>query len=102
MLTQQSPTSPPLALPALPAGADPEHSERWEPDGEGGLYRLVWSPSLGSDDMRVVVTQHDDGVVDEPEVWHGCASWTPAAARAAGMALLAAADLADQWTGAVR
>lgn len=94
---------------ALPAGADIE-SDDWYTD-EGVTQRLVWSrpmplpEHLATNDIRVVVLQHADGTIvnakgdDEPLVYHGCSDYTIDDARTIAQALLAAADLADNWVG---
>lgn len=100
----------------LLVGADPAWGDGWEGHA-GGVYRLVWSlplplgapwkqpnPGWADNDVRVVVTQFADGTVgtggdDKPLVYVGQESFSPESARALSAALLAAAGLADQWTG---
>lgn len=90
----------------LPDGSDPEHSDStWIADIEvpSGWYRTFWSPELGGDHVRVVADQYVDGSIGDVSVSLGsCEVITPTAARETAAALIAAADLADQWKGSVR
>lgn len=104
-----------------PAGADYDRTciDNWE-TSDGRPYRLVWSrplpidnawvvpvPGFADTDVRVVVTQFLDGSIatigdDAPLVYVGGDDYTPESARALGAAIIAAADLAEQWTGVQR
>src|SRR5690349_13229993 len=91
----------------LPAGADPENSDYWD-TSDAVAYRLIWSrpqplpDELARENVRAVVVQYADGRIatdgdDAPLVYCGGSDYSVTTARALGNALLAAADLADEW-----
>lgn len=99
---------------APPPGADLTWIDEWAPHDDT-LYRLVWSKAVGGwskpvpgfsdEDVRVVVTQFADGSIgasgdDAPLVYCGQDDYTPTEARLLAKALVAAADLADEWINA--
>lgn len=91
---------------ALPPGADPKWTDAWE-IVDGVPLRQVWStpmPAGSSDlDVRVVCTQAGDGqiITDDPAepvaIHWGDTGYPPAVVRQFAAAIIAAADLADQW-----
>ncbi|BBZ04879.1 hypothetical protein MCHIJ_43160 [Mycolicibacterium chitae] len=92
---------------APPPGADASYTDDWQSPTDGAPgYRCVWSPefSRGKEDIRCVVTQFEDGTVategdDGPHVYLNDSGHTVADARRIAKAILAAADLAEQWAG---
>jgi hypothetical protein len=91
---------------ALPPGADPEFTDEWEAEISvpTGWYRTVWSRYFSERLwIRAVATQYLDGTLDTdkeaPRVFLDDDCYTPQEAREAAAALIAAADLADQWAG---
>lgn len=100
---------------ALPTGADPSWRDEWQDYGDGRAYRLVWSPAMPGwsrpgfqkgdvQDVRVAVTQFSDGTIgtdgdDEPMIHADDAGMSVAETRRFSRALLAAADLAEEWSG---
>lgn len=94
---------------AVPEGADDTHVDDWQPAfEEKPVYRLVWSKPFKPDtglDIRVVVTQFEDGSIadgeddpdDAPVVYIASEDYFPDDARALAASIIRAADLADQW-----
>lgn len=96
-----------IATPLLPPGADPNLADEWEREQDGkSAYRMFWSKPYDTRlDVRVVAIQLPDGTVvdrdttpeDAPLVYIASDDYTPDDARKLATAILAAADLADQW-----
>jgi hypothetical protein len=94
---------------ALPPGADSthQHPDEWEPheDADHPAYRCVWSQAFHqAADIRAVVVQFADGRIasegqDAPLIYINGDDYLPDDARAVATAIVAAADLADQWVG---
>ena len=97
--------------PPTPPHADTEYLDPWELFGRDAI-RGVWSAALplgapwygesNGEDVRIVADQLDSGELgttpDGPiRVLLGSRTYTPEAARQLGAALVAAADLAEQW-----
>lgn len=93
----------------LPAGVEATDVDPWEPAGvDYPEYRMFWSKSLHAKLwVRVVGVQYADGSVaatgsDAPLVYIEHNEFTPRAVRDLAAALLAAADLAEEWAGSSR
>ncbi|WP_217157572.1 hypothetical protein [[Mycobacterium] fortunisiensis] len=89
----------------LPTGADPEHSDDWQP-ATPTAYRCVWTPSapVADTDVRGVVVQWGDGTIategaDAPLVYIDSSHYQPAEARKIAEAILQVADQVEQWAG---
>ncbi|MFL0276986.1 hypothetical protein [Mycobacterium sp. SMC-19] len=92
-----------------PPGADPGHTDEFETDDTTGITsRCVWSPTfelpapLPDLGIRVGAVQLDDGTLviegpEAPRIFADSGNYSAADARALAGALLAAADLTDQW-----
>ena len=102
---------PNFAIPdcALPVGADAGYTDSWQPPYKSDpAYRCVWSRAFDDvNDIRTVVVQYADGTIatesnNAPMVFLGGNGFHPDEARVMAGALLAAADLADQWSGVKR